>query len=162
MIQRCIWKQELEIRLKVYYEDKWVHRNARDQGPAGIILACLLSSSVIHPDSIRPTCLICEMWGCTRSGMTSEFQCKCQPKRMVGRIARSYTGLWEVVMRLFTDVLHGHSVREDPSFVKWPFLGQELPMLPSILFSQDHLESGPVWDWTFRTLGIAGEVFFPA
>ena len=33
--------------------------------------------------------------------------------------------------------------------------------VPSILFSQDHLAMGPVLDWTFRTLGISWEVFFP-
>lgn len=37
-----------------------------------------------------------------------------------------------------TEVFHGHRVRDDPSFVTYgPLLGQEIPLLSSIVFFHD-------------------------
>ena len=54
---------------------------------------------------------------------------------MIVRITKSCAGLLEIVMRLFTDVLQGHGVREDPSFVTCQaFLNQEIPMFHQFYF----------------------------
>lgn len=135
--------QEIETAVEVHYEDdKWVCRNAN------IVLACLPRSYVTKLDSVRSSLPHLYNTGMLKIRDGEQFQCKSQPSRAVGKTGRPHLALWEIVMWFFTEVLRGHRVRDDPSVgTCGPFLVQEIPRLPSILFFHDCLLSmGPVWD----------------